>query len=519
MAYDVNKTPKKHLISAQLNLEKFGSADFIPATEEEKRQQDVMSKSTTFFKDGMRRLFKNPLAILSLALLLIVIVTIIFAPMIVPYSYEEILKVGGRRDKDAQNMRPLTYSKNENEYIMSEWAKANGKESELEAIRAKSLSEFTDSDYAVFFGEKPADIDEWTINAYLGDDGVDEFLNGPASAVTREALSEYFDEKSINKFKKFADKNGIDLSSEISITDQLNKADEGTDKKTLNELRNLIDKRVSDMRANKIKLTEKVDDFSRDNLNVFVKNSVIKPSDYRFPHIFGTDDLCRDYFIRVIYGTRVSLIVGLFASIIVLIIGMIYGSVSGYFGGKVDLVMMRIVDVIYSLPDMLIIILLSVVLNEAIDLSGTVLASIGTNMISIFIVFGLLYWVGMARLIRGQILSIKQNEYILAARSVGSGSGRIIRKHILPNCISVIIISTALQIPSAIFTESYLSFVGLGVQVPMPSLGSLANAARGGLESYPYKLIFPALTICLIVLSLNLLGDGLRDAFDPKLKK
>lgn len=125
----------------------------------------------------------------------------------------------------------------------------------------------------------------------------------------------------------------------------------------------------------------------------------------------------------------------------------------------------------------------------------------------------------MARLIRGQILSIRENDYILAARAVGRRSGRIIRRHILPNCISVIIISTALQIPSAIFTESYLSFIGLGVAAPMPSLGSLANAARGGLESYPYKLVFPALTICLIVLSLNLLGDGLRDAFDPKLKR
>ena len=140
-------------------------------------------------------------------------------------------------------------------------------------------------------------------------------------------------------------------------------------------------------------------------------------------------------------------------------------------------------------------------------------------MISLFIVFGCLYWVGMARLIRAEILSIKENEYILAARSIGAKKGRIIRKHILPNCLSVIIISTALQIPSAIFTESYLSFVGLGVQAPMPSLGSLANAARAGLQSYPYKLIFPALTICLIVLSLNLLGDGLRDAFDPKLKR
>ena len=240
----------------------------------------------------------------------------------------------------------------------------------------------------------------------------------------------------------------------------------------------------------------------------------------RFPHIFGTDEQCRDYFIRCVYGTRVSLIVGFFASIIVLIIGMVYGSIAGYAGGRTDMIMMRIVDIIYSLPDMLVIILLSVVLtNILVFPPGSLLANLGANMISLFIVFGCLYWVGMARLIRAEILSIKENEYILAAKSIGAKSSRIIRKHMLPNCLSVIIISTALQIPSAIFTESYLSFVGLGVQAPMPSLGSLANSAREGLQSYPYKLIFPALIICLIVLSLNLLGDGLRDAFDPKLKR
>ena len=357
-----NNNMKKNPLSLQLDLSKFSSADFIPATEDEKRQQDVMSKSTTFFRDGMRKLFKNPLAILAIVLLSIIILITIFAPMIVPYKYEEMLSINGRRDKGAKNLAPFEYSEMEKKYM-----------------------------------------------------------------------------------------------------------EEGND---------------------------------------------------RFPHIFGTDSQCRDYFIRVVYGTRISLAIGLFASIIVLVIGIIYGSISGYIGGRVDLIMMRIVDIIYSLPDMLIIILLSVVLNEVLKFpSGSVFAKLGTNMISLFIVFGLLYWVGLARLVRGQILSIKQNEYILAAKVIGAKPGRIIRKHIIPNCLSVIIISTALQIPSAIFTESFLSFCGIGVKAPMPSLGSLANAAREGLNSYPSQLIFPAITICLIVLSFNLLGDGLRDAFDPKLKR
>jgi oligopeptide transport system permease protein len=238
-----------------------------------------------------------------------------------------------------------------------------------------------------------------------------------------------------------------------------------------------------------------------------------------FPHIMGTDALGRDYAIRVIYGTRISLTVGIFSSLIVVLIGIIYGSISGYAGGRTDMIMMRIVDIIYALPDVLIIILLSVAIKDIVSTSKSeVIARMGAGMVSIFIVFGLLYWVGMARQVRGRILSIKEKEYVLASRSIGASPARIIRKHMIPNSVSVIIIVAAMQIPNAIFTESFLSFLGLGVSIPMPSLGSLAADARSGLNSYPFLLIYPSLSIFLIVLSFNLLGSGLRDAFDPQLR-
>ncbi len=236
-----------------------------------------------------------------------------------------------------------------------------------------------------------------------------------------------------------------------------------------------------------------------------------------FPHLFGTDELCRDYFIRVVCGMRVSLLSGLFAAAAVLAVGVPYGAVAGYFGGKVDLAMMRVADAVYSLPDLLMVVLLSVVLDQALGdfIAETPLGALGTNLTGLFIAFGLFYWAGMARLVRGRVMSIRESDYVLAARGMGAKSGRILRRHLLPNCASVVLAAAAMQIPTAIFAESFLSFVGLGVQAPMPSLGSLANAARGGMQSHPHKLIFPAAGICLIVLAFNLLADGLRDALDP----
>lgn len=242
-----------------------------------------------------------------------------------------------------------------------------------------------------------------------------------------------------------------------------------------------------------------------------------------FPHVLGTDQNGRDYAIRILVGGRVSMTVGIVASLLILAIGSVYGAVAGYFGGRVDMVMMRIVDIIYTVPDVLIIILMAQTLKFPLEKLAAVagfgfIQKLGPNMISMFMVFALLYWVGMARIVRSQIMVLKQNEYITAAKALGAKNGRIIFKHLITNCIGTLIVTTTLQIPSAIFTESFLSFLGLGVQAPMPSLGSLASAALNGFQTYPEKLFAPAVLIFVIILSFNLLGDGLRDAFDPKLK-
>lgn len=249
----------------------------------------------------------------------------------------------------------------------------------------------------------------------------------------------------------------------------------------------------------------------------------IDNGEHVFPHILGTDKHGRDYAIRVMMGSRVSLIVGLVAAAIILIVGSIFGSIAAFFGGWVDIIMMRIVDIIYTIPDILLIVLLSFALKAPLEQLSQMpgfgwIQVLGRNLISIFIVFALLYWGGMARMVRSQILTLKESEYVTAARALGASNARIIKKHLLTNCIGTLIVTTTLQIPSSIFTESFLSFLGIGVAVPMPSLGSLASDAINGFNTFPYLLFIPAILISLIILSFNLLGDGLRDAFDPKMK-
>lgn len=247
-----------------------------------------------------------------------------------------------------------------------------------------------------------------------------------------------------------------------------------------------------------------------------------------FPHVFGTDMYGRDILVRVMYGARVSMSVGVFAAILVLVIGALYGAISGYCGGKVDAVMQRIVELIYAVPEMLVVLLIATalkpILTDYVNSSGTspmksFVNVLGPNLISMFIAFGLLYWVTMSRIIRGQVLQLKQQEYVTAARALGASGCRIIRRHLLPNCIGQIVVTTCLQIPSAIFLESFLSYLGVGVSAPLPSLGSMATDALSGMYTYTYRLIVPSVILSIMILAFNLFGDGLRDALDPKLKK
>ncbi len=222
-------------------------------------------------------------------------------------------------------------------------------------------------------------------------------------------------------------------------------------------------------------------------------------------HIFGTDSLGRDMWTRVWSGGQVSLFIGLMAALTNFVIGMPYGSISGFIGGRVDNVMMRVVEVINGIPYLIVVTLLMVVMEGGIPTIILAMAVVG--------------WTGLARLVRGQVVAIKEQEYVIAAKTMGASRSRIIFRHIMPNTLSVVIVSLTMAIPGAIFTEAFLSFIGIGVQEPAASWGSLCQQAQSSVFINTYLLLIPAAFICLTMLSLNLFGDALRNVLDPRMRK
>ena len=437
-----------------LDLNQFSEEDFASASSDEKESMVQMHKSVSYWQDAWRRFRKNHVSLGALFVFILILLFSFIGPFFIDYSYEE-------QYRTAQKLGPMEYS--ETEQMVRELL-----ESGADGVYATSTKQ--GSMTAIRKGDWYIKIDGRTY-AFHVDKAIEK-----ATLIVDEDNTEtpvYY-----GKDKDWEDGAFTEITP-IEVTDT-----PGEDAQEL-----VMDKRV-------------------------------------FPHFFGTDSQGRDLMARCMYGSRVSIIIGVVAALIVLIIGALYGSISGYAGGKVDFVMMRIVDLIYSVPDVLIVLLLQVVLKEPLqawfdagkDPVSQALGTLGVGIVSIFITFALLYWVGMSRIIRGQVLQLKEQEYVTAATVLGAPTSRIIRKHLLPNCIGQLIIQTCLQIPSAIFLESFLSYLGLGVSAPMASLGSLCSDAKETFLLFPYRLLFPAILLSLIVLTLNLVGDGLRDALDPRLK-
>ncbi len=577
-----DEMPKKKFMSMQVDLKKFELA-----TEEEKKQQDHMRESTSFLKDSIKKFKKDVISTVCLCIVLFLLLVAFIVPLFYPYDYKttssSIDSVAAQylAPFEYSKREQILMS---DDVIFAGWSTKDYRDNEYYGL-APIDSEEEFNKVKEYLVDDSVEVKDGTITLYAvwivdkdkdgkPDFGQDYFkYSGSSKLIPRYQLSYNLNGGSGNapkdNFQYVANdtivpaKLGGDVKNEdyqfmgwskeelpILTADNFELISDKIIAKNLSINEDTVlyaawgekDLKPGYAYGGKTK-TERyqlyyngnmaIEDVPKDSTKyapgdkIVPKFASVKLTNKQgkvFPHLLGTDEQGRDYAIRIIVGTRVSLLVGIIAAAVVVVIGIIYGAISGYFGGKLDLVMMRIVDIIYSLPDTLIIILLSVSLRDVFTNgeAASVVASMGgAGLISILIVFAMLYWVGMARLVRGQILSLREQEFVLAAKASGAKPWWIIRKHMIPNCISVIFISATLQIPSAIFTESFLSYLGVGVSIPMPSLGSLASDYRGQMTipGREYLFLIPALVIFLLVLSLNLVGQGLRDAFDPKLKE
>ena len=431
-----------------------------PADRSLLESEKIARPSLTYWQDCWQRLRKNKSAILSLVVIVIIVLAAIFVPMFWRFSYDqqnlEFANIPPQLQLYDLGEENYVYLTNDFKSIDTDSAGnliAPSKMVKDDKTNRMYIYEINDKplvvDYGVYFKAKSEFIQQEAANA----------ATGLIPVADVEYLANYF----------------ADNPPESGAV-------------TVEEAKRILDKKI-------------------ERFGVTYGGEVIRPfkTVSNKTYVWGSDSLGRDVFIRVMYGARMSLLVGVIAAIVNFVIGVLYGGIAGFCGGRVDNIMMRIVDTISSIPMMLYVILLMVVL--------------GPGLQSIIIAMGLTHWVGMARIVRSQVLSMREQEFVLAATLLGVPSRKILTRHLIPNAMGPIMVSITMQIPSAMFTEAFLSFIGLGVSKPKASWGALANAALPGLYTNPYQLFYPALIMSITILALNLFSDGLRDSLDPRLRK
>lgn len=433
------------------------SWDLISA--EDKDAEIISRKSLTYIQDCWSRLKRNKTSMFALAVIIIMVLSAIFVPFFWDYSYDD-------QNLNFANIPPKLdiYQLEDDSYIyITKEYKAIEVSPEGKLIQMAQLTNDDKSNriYRYEVNGKPLVID-YSI-----------YFNAKKEMPQLQALA----------------KNGKDIKvGQVRFLERYDTGLEKSDTISISELELIME--------NKLTRFEVTYGGEVITAHKTVANKT---------NIWGSDSLGRDIFIRVMYGARMSLTVGFMAAIINFVIGVFYGGVAGYFGGRLDNVMMRIVDTLSSIPMMLYVILIMVVL--------------GPGLKSIILAMSVTYWVDMARIVRAQVLSLREQEFVMAAQLLGASTKRILVKHLIPNVMGPVMVAMSMQIPSAMFTEAFLSFIGLGVSAPQASWGTLCNDALMGLSSYPYQMFYPALVMSITILAFNLFSDGLRDALDPKLRK